>query len=286
MSEQVYLPALASGATPSAAPTQQPTVSVAPLDVNNLENMEFSLPVSQKSVKLSGGSYEARSGNDYLEVRITSDIAEGDLNGDGVADAALVIAENTGGTGRFASLVIVLNKNGNPVQTALFQIGDRVKINQITIQDERVTLDMIIHGPQDPLCCPSLPTTQTFRLSSAELLLDRVLTKTPEGKERGIQIDSPSDGAQVGDSIQLKGSETISPFENTLAYRIFDEKNQKIAEGSFQVSASEPGGLSTFDTAIEGSKIPAGSSYWLQVLDISAADGSTIAMDSVRLVRK
>jgi hypothetical protein len=286
-SEQVYLPALASGSTATAGvPTQVPTIPVAPLEVNSLQNMEFTMPVSQMKVKLSNGYYEARSGNDYLEVRITSDIAEGDLNGDGIADAALVIAENTGGTGRFASLVIVLNQNGNPVQTALYQIGDRVKINQITIKNERVTLDMVIHGPQDPLCCPSLPTTQTFRLSSAELLLDRVLTKTPEGKERAIQIDSPADGAQVGDSVQLKGSETISPFENTLAYRIFDEKDQKLAEGSFQVSAPEPGGLATFDTAIDGSKIPVGSSIWLQVLDTTAADGSTIALDSVRLVRK
>jgi hypothetical protein len=259
---------------------------VAPLNVNNIENMEFTMPVSQKSVKLTDGYYEARSDLDYLEVRVASPIAEGDLNGDGVPDAALVLSENTGGTGRFRALVVVLNQNGNPVQAGTVQLGDRVPINTLTIQDERVTVDMIVHGPQDPLCCASLPTTQTFRLSSAGLQLDRVLTKTPDGKERSIQIDSPVDGTQIGDSVQLKGSETISPFENTLVYRFFDEKDQKLAEGSFQVSAPEPGGLATFDTAIDGSKIPVGSSFWLQVLDVSAADGSTIALDSVRLVRK
>ena len=98
-------------------------------------------------MKLSEGYYEARSDLDYLEVRIASTVAEGDLNGDGIADAALVLSENTGGTGRFRSLVVVLNQNGNPLQAASIMLGYWVPINALTIQDERLTVDLITHGP-------------------------------------------------------------------------------------------------------------------------------------------
>ncbi|MDD5370879.1 MAG: Gmad2 immunoglobulin-like domain-containing protein [Anaerolineaceae bacterium] len=285
---QLYLPVLSSGVTPTSGPsvTLSPTVSIAPLEADRIQNMEFTLPVTQKTVRLSGGKYQSGSGPDYLEVGIASLIAEGDLNGDGVADAALVLAENTGGTGRFESLIVVLNQNGNPIQAASTQLGDRVKIDALTIQDERIMIDMVSHAPNDPLCCPSVPVAQTFRLSPAGLLVDQVTTKTPDGKERTIHIDSPADGTQAGDAVQVKGSETISPFENTLAYRLYDEKNTLLAEGSFQLIAHEAGAPAVFATALDLTKVPGGSAFRLQILDISAADGSTLAMDSVRLIHK
>jgi hypothetical protein len=131
-----------------------------------------------------------------------------------------------------------------------------------------------------------MPVTESFRLSPAGLLIDRVTTKTSEGKERTIKIDRPEDGTEVGDSVQVKGSETIAAFENTLAYHIYDEKNQQLAEGSFQVTAAEPGGPATFDTTIDLTKIPSGAAIWLQIIDLSPADGATLALDTVKLVHK
>ena len=43
-----------------------------------------------------------------------SDLAFGDLNGDGVEDAVVVLVTNPGGTGRFYDLAPVLNQNGTP----------------------------------------------------------------------------------------------------------------------------------------------------------------------------
>ena len=43
-------------------------------------------------------------------------IAFGDLNGDGAADAAVIIATNSSGSGTFVALVAVLNDGGSPAQ--------------------------------------------------------------------------------------------------------------------------------------------------------------------------
>ena len=92
------------------------------------------------------------------------DSAEGDLNGDGIADAAVLLAINTGGTGRFVQLAAVTNEAGEPVQKATSFLGDRVQIKSVSILDGRIKITMITHGAQDPLCCPSLEAQVEYRL--------------------------------------------------------------------------------------------------------------------------
>jgi len=135
--------------------------------------MQFKLPVSQKTVKLVDGKYEAGSGADYLLVTMADPIAFGDINGDGLADAALILGENTGGSGVFESLVVVFNQGGVPTQWADIQIGDRVKVNSLAIQGQQVVMQMLVSGPNDPMCCPSLAETRTYSLTKGGLFLSR-----------------------------------------------------------------------------------------------------------------
>jgi hypothetical protein len=272
--------------TPTAPPT--PTMTPMPVGITRdiLRNMEYTLPYSQKTVKLVDGSYQAGAGADALEVKLTDAIAQGDLNGDHTPDAAVILSENMGGSGVFMSVVVVLNQNGKPVQAAATQLGDREQVNTITINGQWIILDMIVHGPNDPMCCPSQPKTQTYTLASYSLVLTHLTSKTPNGDMRAITIENPAAGAQVGDSLQVKGSVTIAPFENTLAYRLTDAAGDLIGEGPLNVTAADMGGPGTFDSAIDLTKAPAGSTMRLSILDLSAADGSVLAMDSVELTRQ
>ena len=288
----VAAPTASMPPAPTVIPTQIPT-SMPPTQVTStltidvLKNAEYKLPQSNKTVKLAGGSYKAGSGADYVDVNLLDKVAFGDLNGDGRPDAVVLLAENTGGSGTFISAVVILGEDGQPVQSGSALIGDRVKITSLTIQpDRKIVLMGAIHGPDDPMCCPTFQVTETYQLTKSGLELVRLTSQTPLGKERAIHIESPANAAQVSGSVEVKGNVTISPFENNLVYRIYDGTGKKWAESFIQVKSAEMGGPGAFDTTIDISNIPPGPIIRLEILDLSAADGSTMAMDSVELLVK
>ncbi|HWT78119.1 MAG TPA: Gmad2 immunoglobulin-like domain-containing protein, partial [Candidatus Methylomirabilis sp.] len=132
--------------------------------------------------------------------------------------------------------------------------------------------------------CPSQPVKEWFRLTQGGLFLDELVSQAANGVKRSIQIDKPAAGDQVGSTIQLTGSETVAPFENNLVYRVYDETNQQLGEGSITAKSEGTGGPVTFDAAVNLPTIPPGKEFWVSVMDLSAKDGSTLAQASVRLV--
>jgi hypothetical protein len=82
-------------------------------------------------------------------------VAFGDLDGDGVDDAIVVLVSSGGGSGTFYQLVSVRQRNGIVETLAAKRLGDRIRINQINITNRVVAVDMITHGPDDPSCCPT-----------------------------------------------------------------------------------------------------------------------------------
>jgi hypothetical protein len=103
-------------------------------------------------------------------VALTDFAATGDLNGDGVPDAAVVLATNSGGSGVFIDLAAVVVEDGQPVNVAITPLGDRVQINSLTIQDGQIVVDMVTHGPDDPMCCPTQQVVETYELQGYELV--------------------------------------------------------------------------------------------------------------------
>ncbi len=284
-------PTLAPSAIPLPTLTQSgPGATVTPvaaaLTPDMLRNMEFKLPVNQKTVRLVDGRYEAGSGADYLLVTMADPIAFGDMNGDGLADAALILGENMGGSGVFESLVVVLNQGGVPTQWADTQIGDRVKVNTIAIQDQQVRMDMLVPGPNDPMCCPSLAETQTYRLTKGGLFMTALTSQASAGEARSIKITSPLDFTDAGASVEVKGDFSLAPFENTLTYTIQDDSHHALDQGSFQVKPDTQGGSGSLEATIDLSKSSPSMLIHLDIQDVSAADGSILALGSVELLRK
>jgi hypothetical protein len=273
---------------PGAAATQPPIAGGLTLD--QLKNMPYQLlnASTPRPVTLSDGGFTSPdpASPDYVRARLLDNVAFTDLDGDGKPDAAVLLAENYGGTGNFVSLIAMLNRDGQPRQDASVYIDDRPHINALTAENGVITLDVVVHGPGDPMCCAAQRKVMTFTLTQAGLTAQKVTSFTPDGSERSITIESPAEGAAVLGSVQLSGSFTISPFENTLAYRLYDATGAELAAGPITVSAAEMGGPGTFDITIDLSAIPAGSPDRIAVQDISAADGSIIAMDSVNVTVK
>jgi hypothetical protein len=266
--------------TPTVPPLPSPVPSSVPeLSVDILRNATYTTPYFLKTVKLVNGSYTEGSGATFYSVQMLDIFAYGDLNGDGKTDAAVILAENQGGSGVFESVVAVLNQGGAPHQISSVQLGDREIIKSANISRGVIHLNMTVHGPNDPMCCPSQPEVKSFWLLGNNLWLMRV-TSGPTGTEREITASYPGVWADVHNPFAVSGDVTISPFENTLNYSVYVLDGTKVTSGSLLVSSSGMGTPGTFSKAFDLSSAGITGIVIVQFKDISASDGSTLALGS------
>jgi len=109
---------------------------------------------------------------EYFTVIEEGLIAFGDLNGDGVDDAAVVLGSWTGGSGYYLGVSALSLQNGVPVNIASECLGDRVLVNSIAIENGEIVLSMVTHGPDDGLCCPTVEEEKRFRFD-LDLLIEQ-----------------------------------------------------------------------------------------------------------------
>jgi hypothetical protein len=153
---------------------QQPPVP-RPLTTDHLLNADYASQWAQTGrAQLEDGAYrEAAAPGAATEilVRATEFSAFGDLDGDGAGDGVIVLESDPGGSGVFFDLVGVLNRAGQPLTLVPVPLGDRVQVNDLTLDDDgTVNVSLVKHGPDDPQCCPSLSVTLHYRLSGDRLV--------------------------------------------------------------------------------------------------------------------
>jgi hypothetical protein len=57
-------------------------------------------------------------------------------------------------------------------------LGDRVKVEHVWIEGDRILVEMITHAASDPLCCPTEAVTQTYALEGDQLQLISTTTRS------------------------------------------------------------------------------------------------------------
>jgi len=278
---------------PAATQTLAPSPTAPVMTIGQLRNAILTITGSDQVVRtmtFKDGKYQ--QGSDQAEPGFDSVVMGekfgfGDLNGDGLQDAVITIDENFGGTGLFVSVVVLLNDDGYPNAITSTVIEDRAIINNLEITNGEIRMDAIVHGPGDPACCAAQPSSRTYRLVKNALVLTRLTTKTPNGTERVIQIDSPANGAEISGAFIIRGSVTISPFENNLVYRIYSpDLTNPIEQAGFIISADGMGGPGTFELNLDLNKTNIKGPLRIDILDTSPADGSTLALASLSLISK
>ena len=147
----------------------------APLTVEALKNAEYQSEWPADGVaKLTDGEYQEEivpgAASKLIIVFYPDMYAFGDLDGDDVEDAAVVLATSGGGSGTFISLEAVINDKGTPKHVATAFLGDRAQVKSVAIESGEITVDMVTHGPDDPMCCPSLEVTQKYELQGDTLV--------------------------------------------------------------------------------------------------------------------
>jgi hypothetical protein len=140
------------------------------LTVEKLQNAEYKLRCGK--VKLEdGGGGKCGESSPYCCVTLPADnIAFGDLNGDGIPDAAVIFWTDTGGHYVWVELVAVLNPDGNPRQVAYKMLGKNAAVKSIAIKSGEIVLELGKYAPDDPLCCPSLSVIHKYRLAGKNLV--------------------------------------------------------------------------------------------------------------------
>jgi hypothetical protein len=282
-------------APPTTTPVPEATAIAAtavhvPDEAALIRNAPYQLgtPDSLQIVQLKDGKYEQGTpgGADYISVQMTDFVATGDLNADGSDEIVALAAENFGGTGVFVFLVVYTDTSGTPAFFTSRIVDDRPQLNALSIENGEIFLDATIHGTDDPMCCPTLKTTRHYKLVNDQLDMTDFTSFTPDGRPRTITIESPVDGAEARSTVQIRGSVAIAPFENNLTYSIKDGAGVEISRGAITVTAPDPGGPGTFDSSVPLGNIITDTVITIEVQDLSAADGSLLAMDSVELVVK
>ena len=152
------------------------------LTINELKRGEYRSEWSAKGkIELNDGIYKEKIAPDSateLVIRLTGKIAFGDLNGDGVEDAAVILVSDPGGSGTFYELAAVINREGKAKYGASFLLGDRVKVEEIDIRSGHIVVKIVIHDRTDPRCCPSLRVEQEYVLQGDELVRHSLMEKS------------------------------------------------------------------------------------------------------------
>lgn len=171
-----------------------------------LKNTIYHIP-DQGSINLTNGTYQSQIGNS-LSVTMSDRIAYGDFNGDGIKDAAVLLAVDTGGSGVFKYLAVVTATNGNPVNLDTISLGDRVIVKSLSIKNGKVQVKMLTHSPTDPLCCPSQELTQAYQLQPKTGVLTPTTLAESELNPNAPQVEVlPANPASTGNN---------TPFEPTV----------------------------------------------------------------------
>jgi hypothetical protein len=232
------------------------------LTVQMLKNGTFYAPVADATVTLIDGRYETPS-----NVVDIYQIAFGDLDSDGVEDAAIALAEWSGGTADYFTVHAILNRNGVPFQSAyewnLLQGG----VGKMSISQGRIIAEGKTYGPHDGNCCPSVPGVEKWQLISDGHLVLRWYSITPEGQRQEIRIDDPAEGTAISCSVRVQGSVSYLTSWGVLYYSIKNMTGEELAIGSFvmQSDGKKTGG--TFDVSIDLAMIPAGETVLVNICD-------------------
>lgn len=130
-----------------------------------LSNGEYTIE-NGETVKLANGKFE--KGRSVVELK---EFSLGDIDNNGVEDAVVILSESSEGSGCFYRLIALINREGNFQQKgALLQLGDRIIVNSVIINNGIITVDMVTHGPEDASCCPTIRELAQYRLIENNLI--------------------------------------------------------------------------------------------------------------------
>jgi heat shock protein HslJ len=143
------------------------------LTVNKLESNGYPSEWTQSgTAQLVDGEYSetiAPGSASKVMVKLDERMAFG-WTPEGQPFAAVVLYTDAGGSGTFGDLHAVVDREGQAVPTASTLLGDRVVVELLAIEEGEIVAELIAHGPDDPMCCPSQRVQVRYALQGDQLV--------------------------------------------------------------------------------------------------------------------
>lgn len=181
------------------------------VDINVFKPLDAIYIIEEDSVALVNGKAEKEisSGSaSKIEVAVWGEPVKGDLTGDGINDAALIIAYSAGGSGTFYYIAAAMNgsDSGKTVGTNAILLGDRIAPQNTSISDGEIIVDYADRRKNQPMITqPSIGITRRFRVENSSLK-----ETTPEEAVR--EYSCAISGGSIKDSLCCKSA---SDFPNS-----------------------------------------------------------------------
>lgn len=118
--------------------------------------------IDGQTVTLAGGKAEepaAPGSASHVITGLSDRLAAGDLTGDGKIDLAVVLTQETGGSGTFFYLGALAN-DGTPIKAAF--LGDRIAVQNVRIVDGKIAVDLLTRDANAPMA--ARPQSKESRL--------------------------------------------------------------------------------------------------------------------------
>jgi len=135
---------------------------------------EATYQIGEDLVSLAKGRSEKEAAPAAAMRVVTTLIEEpvsGDLNGDGVEDAAVWLLQQSGGTGSFLYVAVALNIEGRYVGTNAVFVGDRIVPQAMHIRNGVLSVTYADRHRDEPMAArPSVSVTRNLTVSSGVLV--------------------------------------------------------------------------------------------------------------------
>jgi heat shock protein HslJ len=122
-------------------------------------------------VKLAHGEYRAPaapgSASEVI-IKLGTKRAFGTLNGR--ESGAVIVTTSLGGTGTFYELALLTRQASDWVNTDTVLLGDRINMHSLAIDGGQIVVAMTVHGPKDPMCCPTLEVQKRWSVRDGHLV--------------------------------------------------------------------------------------------------------------------
>ena len=165
----------------------------------------------------------------------------GDLNGDGIGDAAAITVEEPGGSGRFRILHALLKEEGELHDADTAFLGDRIRVEGVAIHDGVIMVFMLDRPPDAPFAeVPSIPVIRKFRLAGESLeelesiggQVDADAAPTCDDSlpdAAFVIVHEPASGEEVASGVEVTGCSRT--FESNVVWRLLDRAGEVLAMG-------------------------------------------------------